>query len=217
LCETEDELHFSQEKYGLSPVRFLYERGVLSSRFIGAHGCWLTEDDVGLLACTGASLVHNPVSNLKLSVGGTFPYRLIKEAQVPFCLGTDGCSSNNHLDMIETMKFAALLAKFSTNDHTFLSAPEAVRLATSRAASMFGLGSWEIKEGERTDIILIDTQRPEFVPNFDTYSDLVYAANGSVVDTVISFGRVVMENRHVEGEEEIMQQAGRIARELPGR
>lgn len=217
LAETEGETRFTQDKYGLSPVRFLDDLGLLSERFVGAHGCWLTEEDITVLARSKASLVTNPVSNLKLSVGRIFPYRSVREKGVPFCLGTDGCSSNNHLDLIETMKFASLLAKFSTNDPAFLSAREVFDLATKRAAEVFCLGDWDIKVGLSPDIMLIDTRRPEFVPNFNIYSDIVYAANGYAVDTVICMGQVLMENRYVRGEEEIMEQARRVARNLPER
>jgi 5-methylthioadenosine/S-adenosylhomocysteine deaminase len=217
LSETEGETRFTEEKYGLSPVEFLDEQGLLSERFIGAHGCWLSEADVGILARTRAKPVHNPVSNLKLSVGRLFPYRLIQEKQIPFCLGTDGCSSNNHLDMMETMKFASLLAKFSTNDPTFLTARETFSKATSAAGEIFGLGDWEIKIGSEADIILLDLLRPEFVPNFDSYSDVVYTANGYSVDTVICMGRILMENRRVQDEEEIMRNARRIAKSLATR
>jgi 5-methylthioadenosine/S-adenosylhomocysteine deaminase len=138
----------------------------------------------------------------------------MKDHAIPYCFGTDGCSSNNHLDLIETMKFASLLAKFSTNDPTFLPAKETFDHATTEAAAIFFLGDWEIAEGSATDIILIDLTRAELVPNFNVYSDIVYAANGSVVDTVIAMGRVLMENRYVEGEETILREAKRKAREL---
>jgi cytosine/adenosine deaminase-related metal-dependent hydrolase len=85
------------------------------------------------------------------------------------------------------------------------------------AAETFSLGSWEIKEGSTTDIILIDLARAELVPNFHVYSDIVYASNGSVVDTVIAMGRVLMENRYVEGEETIIREARKRARELVDR
>jgi 5-methylthioadenosine/S-adenosylhomocysteine deaminase len=214
ISETEAETRFTQERYGLSPVEFLETQGILSKRFVGAHGCWLTEQDADILSRTGANLVNNPISNLKLSVGAMFPYRLVKDKSIPFCFGTDGCSSNNHLDMMETMKFASLLAKYSTDDPTFLSARETLDTATLAAARVFALGEWEIKVGAQTDIILIDTRRPEFVPNFDSYSDIVYTANGYAVDAVICLGRVLMENRHVEGEEEIMKSARKVARDL---
>lgn len=217
LCETESELRFTQEKYQMRPAEFLESIGVLSSRFVGCHGCWLDPDDCTRLARTGASLVHNPVSNLKLAVGRFFPYRLMREHGIPYCFGTDGCSSNNHLDLIETMKFASLLAKFSTNDPTFLSAAETFGRATKEAARIFGLGNWEIAPGMRTDIILVDLDRSEFTPNFDTLSDIVYASNGYAVDTVIANGRVLMEGRHVEGEELVIREAKRRARELIAR
>jgi 5-methylthioadenosine/S-adenosylhomocysteine deaminase len=217
LSETEAETAFSKERYGMSPVEFLNEQGVLSERFVGAHGCWLTEADAQILSCAGANLVNTPVSNLKLSVGKTLPYRLVREKGIPFCLGTDGCSSNNNLDMMETMKFASLLAKFGTGDPTFLPAGQALDIASRVAAEIFRLGDWRIKEGATTDIILLDTSRPEFVPGFDPHSDIVYAANGYSVDTVICMGQVLMENRYVEGEEEIMETARKVARTLSRR
>ena len=105
---------------------------------------------------------------------------------------------------METMKFASLLAKFFSHDPTMLPARETFHYATKTAADIFRLGSWEIKVGNRPDIILIDLARPEFVPNFDIYSDIVYATNSHAVDTVICMGSVLMEERQVPGEEEIM-------------
>ena len=150
-------------------------------------------------------------------MGKTLPYRLVREKGIPFCLGTDGCSSNNNLDMMETMKFASLLAKFGTGDPTFLPAGQALDIASRVAADIFRLGDWRIKEGATTDIILLDTSRPEFVPGFNPHSDIVYAANGYSVDTVICMGQVLMENRYVEGEEEIMEAARKVARTLSRR
>jgi 5-methylthioadenosine/S-adenosylhomocysteine deaminase len=89
--------------------------------------------------------------------------------------------------------------------------------ATHTAARILGLGDWELRVGNRADLILVDLDRPELVPNFDLFSDLVYAANGSCVDTVICMGRVLMEHRYVEGEEEIMSHVRRLAHELPSR
>jgi 5-methylthioadenosine/S-adenosylhomocysteine deaminase len=217
LSETEDEVHFSQEKYGTSPVEFLDSIGVLTDRFIGCHGCFLNENDCSILKRSGSKLVHMPVSNLKLAVGRIFPYALAKEHDIPFCFGTDGCASNNNLDLIETMKFAALLAKFSTHDPTMMPARETIFRATKTAAHMFGLDEWEIKVGASPDIILIDLACPEMTPDFDIYSNLVYASNGSIVDTVICMGDVLMENRVVPGEEDILKNASKIARSLVSR
>lgn len=215
LSETEEETRFSQEKYGLSPTEFLDDAGVLSNRFIGCHGCWLDEKDCSILKKHDAKLVHMPVSNLKLSVGRIFPYHHIKNGHgIPFCFGTDGCASNNHLDIVETMKFASLLAKFSTGNPTMLSAKETFDIATKTAASIFFLPEWEIKTGNSTDIILVDLNRPELKPGFDIYSDIVYASNGYIVDTVISMGKILMEGRHVPGEEEIIKEFVKTAHRL---
>jgi 5-methylthioadenosine/S-adenosylhomocysteine deaminase len=217
LAETEEETTFSRDKYGLSPVEFLDSVGVLSNRFIGCHGCVLDEQDCSILKKRDANLVHMPVSNLKLAVGKMFPYGLVREKGILFCFGTDGCASNNHLDLIETMKFASLLAKFSTHDPTTMTAKETFDLATKGAAQIFRLGNWEIKMGNSPDIILIDLARPELTPDFDLYSNVVYASNGYIVDTVICMGKVLMENRRVPGEEEILRSTAKIARALVSR
>jgi 5-methylthioadenosine/S-adenosylhomocysteine deaminase len=214
LAETENETHFSTEKYGLTPVEFLHSIDLLSEHYIGCHGCMLDEADSKILKENNVKLVHVPVSNLKLSVDKVFPHALMKTDGIPYCFGTDGCASNNHLDIIETMKFASLLAKFFSHDPTMLPARETFDFATKTAADIFRLDTWEIKVGNRPDIILVDLAKPEFVPNFDIYSDIVYASNGHAVDTVICMGKVLMEGRYVPGEEEIMSKAGQIARAL---
>ena len=217
LEESADEVEFARQRYGLSPVELLDDLGVLSGRFVGAHGCWLNEGDAAILARSGAALVTNPVSNLKLSVGSLFPYRLVRDSAIPYCFGTDGPSSNNGLDMMETMKLASLLAKFSTGDPTFLPARETYERATKGAARIFSLGEWEIAPGSTADIILLDLGSHRFVPNFDIYSDIVYSAHSCDVDTVICMGKVLMEGRRVKGEEEIIDRARRVARGLPSR
>jgi 5-methylthioadenosine/S-adenosylhomocysteine deaminase len=217
LAETQNETDFSTEKYGLTPVEFLHSIDLLSERYIGCHGCMLDEADINILKEEKVKLVHVPVSNLKLSVDKVFPHSLMKAVGIPYCFGTDGCASNNHLDIIETMKFASLLAKFFSHDPTMLPARETFDFATKAAADIFRLDTWEIKVGNHPDIILIDLSKPEFVPNFDIYSDIVYASNGHAVDTVICMGKVLMEGRYVPGEEEIMSKAGQVARALVAR
>ncbi|MCX7966050.1 MAG: amidohydrolase family protein [Syntrophorhabdaceae bacterium] len=214
LLETQDEIKFTKERYGQTPVDFLNSMGMLSERFIGCHGCWMEEHDCEIFKKKGSKIVHMPVSNLKLAVGRVVPHFLFKKNGVKYCFGTDGCASNNHLDIIETIKFASLLAKFFTHDPTMLPAKEAFDLATKTAAEIFFLGDWQIKEGNSPDIILIDLNRPELTPCFDIYSNIVYASNGYVVDTVISMGRVIMENRYVQNEEEIIRQARKTAESL---
>ncbi len=217
LAETQGETDLSMEKYGMGPVEFLDSLDMLSERYIGCHGCLLNEKDCAILKQRGARLVHVPVSNLKLAVERMFPHGLAERMAIPYCFGTDGCASNNHLDMMETMKYASLLAKFSSQDPTMLPARKVFDNATANAAAIFRLGAWSIEAGNSPDIILVDLARPEFVPNFDIYSDIVYAANSAAVDTVICMGKIVMENGHVAGEEEIMRKATTVARSLARR
>jgi 5-methylthioadenosine/S-adenosylhomocysteine deaminase len=151
---------------------------------------------------------------MKLAVGKAFPYERLKTAGVTVSLGTDGCSSNNNLDMLESMKFASLLQKYHHKDTTVLPAVEAFQMATINGARAFGLTCGEVKEGALADIALIDLQRPELTPHFDLYSDLAYSGNGGCVDTVICNGKVLMANRRVENEETILEEARRCAFDL---
>jgi 5-methylthioadenosine/S-adenosylhomocysteine deaminase len=215
LAETEEETIFSSKRYGCSPTEFLDSIGILSDRFIGCHGCMLDHNDCELLRKNKSKLVHVPVSNLKLAVGRVFPHFFTEK--IPFCFGTDGCASNNHLDIIETMKFASLIAKFYTRITTFMPAKLTFDMATRVAADMFFIGEWDIKVGNSPDIILIDLTRPEFTPNFNLYSDIVYASNGYAVDTVICMGKILMENRIVPGEKEILKNAKKVALNLTNR
>ena len=148
---------------------------------------------------------------MKLSVGGILPYAALRQAKVPVVLGTDGACSNNSLDLFQTMKAAALAAKHGSNDPTCLPATEAWAMATRQAAAVFGVDAGAVEEGRLADLILVDTQRPEFTPGFNLMSDLVYAANGYCVDTTICDGRVLMHRRRVPGEQAILSAARRTA------
>jgi len=151
---------------------------------------------------------------MKLAVGKAFPYERLKTAGVTVSLGTDGCSSNNNLDMLESMKFASLLQKYYHKDTTVLPALEAFQMATINGAKAFGLTCGEVKEGALADIALIDLQRPELTPHFDLYSDLAYSGNGGCIDTLLCDGKLLMANRRVENEETILEEARRCAFDL---
>ena len=98
LSETEEEVKNSIEKFGLSPVRYLYKLGVLSPRLIIAHGIYVDDDEIRMLADHGVKVIHNPASNLKLVSGIQFKFKEMKKAGIKVGLGTDGCSSSNNLD-----------------------------------------------------------------------------------------------------------------------
>jgi 5-methylthioadenosine/S-adenosylhomocysteine deaminase len=163
-------------------------------------------------------LVHNPVSNMKLA-SGTLPFAELKAAGLygNIALGTDGCASNNNLDLFEEMKVASLVHKAFSGDPTLMSAEEAFGLATRNAANVFRVNAGAIAVGKLADIALLDLRKVPLVPNHHLISNIVYAAHGCCVDTVICDGRVLMEERTVEGEVEIVERAQVVARDLVDR
>jgi 5-methylthioadenosine/S-adenosylhomocysteine deaminase len=214
LAETQTEYNNTVQQFGLSPVRYLHKHGLLSPRLIIAHGVWVDEEEIRLLADHGVSVVHNPNSNLKIASGFQFKYKEMKAAGITVGLGTDGCASSNSLDMIETMKTAALMQKAWRFDATAMTAEEVLDCATVNGAKMLRLNLGKIATGYLADLCLVDLNIPAFTPNFNFVSNLVYAANGSCIDTVICDGKVLMENKYVPGEEEIMQKAADTAYDL---
>ena len=116
--------------------------------------------------------------------------------------------------MVETMKLASLIGKAWRKDPETLTAEEMFEAATSTGADILGLNAGRVKEGTLADLVLIDLKIPAFTPNFNFVSNLVYAANGSCVDTVVCNGKVLMQGKKVPNEEEIMEEAARCAYNL---
>ncbi len=217
LSETQTEVEDCRRMFGKRPVQYLSDIGFLGDGCVFAHGVWLDNDEIALLGKSDSKVVNNPVSNMKLTVGGTMPYKELRTAGVQLSLGTDGAASNNSLDMFQTLKFATLSHKFSTGDQTIASAREIWEVATHGGARSLGFKAGRVQEGWLADLILVDLMRPYMVPNHNLYSNLVYAASGDCVDTVICDGRLLMKGRVVKGEDEILQKAGLAAHNLLGR
>ncbi len=219
LSETQDEVDACVAEHGVRPVHLLDRLGLVGPHLVGAHGIFLDGDELDLLAGAGATLITNPTANLKLAVGGIFDYDAAKAAGVRVALGTDGPGSNNNLDMLEEMKIAALVQKHRAGNATSLPAAEALALATTNASEAFRLGKGTLEPGEPADLILVDLSGASTQPAHDPVSDLVYAANGSVVHTTICDGRVLMHDRVIEvtDEAEIIEQAVAAARGLVAR
>lgn len=212
LSETEEEVEQCIERYGMRPAEFLDSIEFLSSRTIACHCVHLSRKEMELLKKNDVKIVHNPVSNMKLAAG-RMPYEELKKAGLysDIALGTDGCASNNNLDMFEEMKIASLVHKAFSRDPTSMPAKEAFELATVNAAKMFRLNSGVIEAGRLADVVLLDLKKVELVPNHNLTSNIIYSANGSCVDTVICDGRILMSGRKVEGEEEIKDKAKAVA------
>jgi 5-methylthioadenosine/S-adenosylhomocysteine deaminase len=204
--ETEEEVAGAVKHFGCTPIRHLHRLGVLSPRLSIAHALYADDEEIRILADTGVGVVHNPASNMKLGSGSAFRFAEMRRAGITVALGTDGCSSSNNLDMIEAMKLASLLGKAWRKDPEALTAAEMLNAATAEGARILGLNSGRLEAGRPADLCLIDLNIPAFTPNHHFVSNLVYAANGSCVDTVICNGNLLMQNKKVPGEEEIMEQ-----------
>ena len=214
LAETEEEIQECLKKHGVRPVKYLEQIGFLGPHLVACHCVWLDEEDMAILKAHEVRAVHNPTSNMKLTVGGVFPYTQLRGRGIIIALGTDGCASNNNLDMLETAKLASLLQKFHTGDPVVMPANETLDMITAQGAQAFGLESGVIKKGYWADIALVDLNNPQLTPHFHLASDLIYAANGSCIDTLICDGRILMRGGHVEGEEEIIAKAREKAFDL---
>jgi len=214
LSETEGENIRSVEQHGLTPTEYLEKLGVLGPEVIAAHCLWMSDNDISILARYNVKVVHNINSNLKIASGYKFRYNEFRDAGVTVTLGTDGCASSNNLDMIETMKISALVQKAWRDDPTSMPLDELMNLATLNGAKALGVNSGVIAEGKLADLSLINTNIFEFTPNINFLANLIYSANSSCVDTVICNGKIVMENRVVEGEREIIDNVNRLYKKL---
>ncbi|MDR3129699.1 MAG: amidohydrolase [Tannerellaceae bacterium] len=214
LAETPHEVTNSIRQFGLSPVRYLHRLGVLSPRLLLAHALYVDDEEITLLADNGVKVAHNPASNMKLASGYRFKFTEMRKAGITVGLGTDGCASSNNLDMIEAMKLAALIGKAWRNDPEAVSADEVFHAATTAGAEITGLKKGCIAEGYLADLCLVNLCSTAFVPDFNFVSNLVYAANGSCIDTVICDGKILMVNGKIDGEDVILQQACAIAHRL---
>lgn len=212
ISETETEVEDCIKRYGMRPVEYLNELDFLCARTIACHCTHLSRNEMALLKKHNVKLVHNPTSNMKLAAGRT-PYDELKRLGLypNIALGTDGCASNNNLDMFEEMKMASLLHKLYSGDPTSMPAVEAFELATGNAARMFRLNAGEIAESKLADVVLLDLKTVNLVPNHNLISNIVYSANGSCVDTVICDGEILMAERKVKGEDEIREKAQEVA------
>lgn len=210
LSETKQEVNDCIRQHGLSPVRYLDSIGVLGDNVVAAHVVHVDEKEIEILKERKVTIIHNPCSNMKLSSGLFLSDEIIK-AGCRVALGTDGCSSNNNLDMREEMKFASLLAKHQYNPET-LPADEVFLWATQNGAQTFDIEAGLIAENQLADALLIDLNNERMVPNHHLISNWVYSADNRCIDTVICDGKILMQNGHVDKEEEIIEEAKKVSR-----
>jgi 5-methylthioadenosine/S-adenosylhomocysteine deaminase len=224
LSETEDEVRECVAAHGVRPAAYLDRLGLLSERTVLAHGVWLDQAELELIAERGCTVVANPVANMKLAVGAVLPYPAARAAGVRVGLGTDGPGSNDSLDLLADLKLFALSQRHAAGDATVIPAREAWDIATGASSPLLSTGLHQlfhpadrqvdaVRVGGPADFLLLRAGAPEHALG-DLHSDLVYAASGSVVDTTVVAGQVLMRGGEVPGIDEVVAHAAERAQRL---
>ncbi|ACX72510.1 amidohydrolase [Methanocaldococcus vulcanius M7] len=208
MNETLDEIKMIKEKFGKEPFLYLNEFGFFDGvDVIAAHCVHLSEEEIKIIKEKNISVSHNPISNLKLASGIAPIPKLLNEG-INTTLGTDGCGSNNNLNLFEEIKCSAILHKGTTLDPTIVKAEEAFNFATKNGAKALNVKAGDIREGYLADLVLINVNKPQLRPISNIKSHLVYSFNGCVDDVIID-GKIVMREGDIItlDEEEIYEKA----------
>mgnify|MGYP001135665587 CR=1 FL=1 len=232
VSETQKEINDSLEAHDLRPFEYLDSIGKQIFRenvYIFVGFCYngtalrrnimnLKKNEIEIIKRNNVKISHNPCSNMKLA-SGIAPIQDLITNDICVGIGTDGASSNNNLDLIEELRTASLLQKVNLLNPKALTSNEALAMGTIKGAEVLGLeqeiGSIEV--GKKADLILIDTNNANMVPDSSaTSSNIIYSANGYNVDTTICDGKILMENRKLTtlDEEEIYKKARKAIEEL---
>lgn len=197
LSESRYEVDLIQKETGLTPIAYAHSLRLLNSKATAVHCVHITDEEIDLLAQTGATVVHCPKSNLKLA-NGFAPIPKLLARGVSVALATDGAASNDTLDMLEETRLAALLHKGIAADATGMTARCAFRMATENGARALGINAGTIDPGRLADLAMINLERPHLMPAHDILNTLVYCAKSSDVETTIIGGAIVMRDTVIQ-------------------
>jgi 5-methylthioadenosine/S-adenosylhomocysteine deaminase len=192
VSQSKEEVLRVKRREGLLPVEYLRDVGILEKSFIGVHGVYLSEKEVKIYSQSGATLVHCPTSLAKLE-GEIAPIIALWEKGTNIALGNDCAVSNNTMDMILEMKFAAILNKVKMGDPTKAKAKEVFYWATLGGAKALGIKAGLIEKGYLADLVLINTKKLYFLPKDNILSHLVYSAKGNDVEKVFVNGDLIYD------------------------
>ena len=223
LNESLTEVQDSVRRFGRRPTEIAYDAGLLGPDCVAAHCVWLSDTEIALMRETGTHISHNPSSNAKLGNGiARLPEMLA--AGINVGLGHDAAESSNNCDMFEVMKFASLIHRAARVDASLQQAPDVVAMASRNGAAALHHDTGQLSPGRKADVILVDTRNVMFTPLAEhnpaqLYSHLVFAANGSAVDTTIVDGRILMRGRELQTlpENTILAEANAGFRRVLGR
>jgi len=197
-AETKSEYVRIQTDQHTTPVKYLERIGVLDKNTLMVHGIWLDDDDIEIISKRRSTVSHNPQSNMKLA-SGIAPVPSLLTAGITVGLGTDGCASNNDLDLFREMDTAAKLHKVNLMDPTVMDAKTVLKMATIDGAKAIGLDKHigSLEPGKQADIIIVDADTPHLVPMYEPVSHLVYTAQGSDVRDVMVDGKILVRNKNL--------------------
>jgi 5-methylthioadenosine/S-adenosylhomocysteine deaminase len=198
VAETRSEREQSLAAHGQPPIQYLSRLGLLDAQTLLVHAVWTDAAEMEIIAASGAGVAHAAESNMQLA-SGVAPVPAMLKKGIAVGLGTDGCAGNNNLDLLQEMDTVAKLHKVFNNDPTIMSAREVIRAATIEGARAIGLDHaiGSLEPGKQADLIIIDTHQPHLMPLYHPESQIVYAARGADVHTVLVAGRKRVANRRL--------------------
>ncbi len=208
VAETEREVKTVKEKTGKTPVEYLNEIGLFDCRTVAAHCVWLSDKDMKILRDKGVSVAHCPISNAKLG-SGIARVKDMVELGINVCIGTDGAASNNSLNMLEEMKFSALMQR--VNFGTF-KAIDVFKSATENGYRAYGIKGGMLKKGNLADVVVLE-KGVSYSPMYNPVYSIVYSSYGFEVRDVVVNGKVLMRERELTtiDEEKLIEKVEKIA------
>lgn len=211
LSESMHEVNACLKEYGLTPVQMAEQAGLLTDKTIVAHGTWLTDLDLEILAKRKSTVSHNPQSNLKLG-SGIAPVTKMLAHGVRVSLGTDGPASNDSLDMIRDMRLAVSLQRGVNQQSNALSPQDCLEMATYNGSRALGFDDIKLEEGASADLILVNAQGVRSLPLTSASGYIGWCATGHDVTDVVVNGRILMRNQELLtiDEERVMYEILRI-------
>lgn len=179
-----------------SVIEYMDAIGVLDERVLLAHAIHLSEQDLAIIKKRGASIAWNPMANAKGATGIARAYEMLNTG-IKVGLGTDGPMSSNQVDLFRTLSYASSVQRLKYNDRTIMTPDVVVRMATLGGAQALNLDDkiGSIEPGKLADIIVVETQSTNMMPNYDPFATLVFQANSSNVDTTIVNGKIIVEDK----------------------
>ena len=187
--------------YGKTQTAYYDDLGMLGPDFVAAHGVWLDGDDIKRMADHGASVAHNPGSNMRLG-SGLASVREMVETGLNVGIGTDGASCSDNQNMFEAMRFASFVSRVRSHDQNrWLSTTEVLRMATEGSARALGFGDaiGRLAPGAKADIVFLDLGHVNYLPLNDPANQLVHTEDGSAVASVMVGGRMVLDGGRFTG------------------